>query len=167
MLKLIVATDKHGGIAKDGDIPWRCRTDMDFFRTMTQDSPMIMGRKTWDTLPLVVQNRKCIVLSRVRAVPAWRETQGVRETIRMALELNESVFVIGGESIYQKFLPFCGVIYRTAIPHDFECDQFFCPYPGDWERQNFHHLEGPVYNKSGAEVTCETPYVELLMRTRL
>ncbi len=167
MLILIVATDKYGGIAKDGDILWRCPADLKFFKTMTEGSPMIMGHTTWNTLPDIVKSRRCVVLSKTWVIPSYRSTKSVRETIRMALDATESMYVIGGESIYRQFLPYCGIIYRTVIPHYFHCDQSFAENPGEWERQSVDKLEGPVYNKDGTEVSCETPYVELLSRKPL
>ena len=164
MLTIIVVTDRYGGIAREGGFPWHCPADLKFFRTMTETSPMIMGRTTWDTLPIGVKARRCIVLSRDFLVPAWRNTKSVHETIRMALDATENMYVIGGESIYRQFLPYCGIIYRTIIPHNFHCDQSFSGNPGEWEVQSVDLLRGPVYNKDGAEVDCETPYVELLTR---
>ncbi len=167
MLIMIVATDSFGGIAKDGQIPWHCAADLKFFKTMTEGSPIIMGHTTWDTLPLVVKARRCIVLSRDFSFPAWRNMNSVQETVRMALDATENMYVIGGESIYEQFLPYCGIIYKTVIPYDFRCDQVFCESPRGWRPEATDSLEGPVYNKDWAEVTCGTPYMQLLSRMPL
>ena len=64
MLGMIVACDRNGAIGKDGDLPWRQSTDLQHFKTVTMGSNLIMGRKTWDSLPGLIPGRKHYVLSR-------------------------------------------------------------------------------------------------------
>lgn len=104
MINIIVATDKNGMIAKDGKIPWYCKEDFKHFKETTWGSPIIMGRKTFETLPGVLPNRVHIILTHQKE---YNMDDGifVTNTLDECLTLIEDLsheenFVIGGKEIY-------------------------------------------------------------------
>ena len=107
MLGMIVACDRNGAIGKDGDLPWRQSTDLQHFKKITMNSNLIMGRKTWDSLPGKLPGREHYVLSRGEV----DEVEVV--TFEQALEMEG--WVIGGGEIYNLFLPHVNQLHRTII----------------------------------------------------
>jgi dihydrofolate reductase len=107
MLGMIVACDRNGAIGKDGDLPWKQSTDLQHFKQVTMGSNLIMGRKTWDSLPGMLPGRAHYVLSR-------GEVDGV-EVIDLDKALETDGWVIGGGEIYELFLPHVEELHRTII----------------------------------------------------
>lgn len=129
MLSAIVCMDKYGGIGKDGDLIYRIPEDMKRFKELTIGHPIIMGRKTWNSIgnkPL--KGRNNIVFSKTLnfAMEPIKEDDGnitevhinreLREEEKQYLEESEiEYFVIGGRSIYEMFLPYCEKVYTTIV----------------------------------------------------
>ena len=107
MLGMIVACDRNGAIGKDGDLPWRQSTDLQHFKRVTMDSTIIMGRKTWDSLPGLLPGRRHVVLSR-------GEVEGV-EVVSFDQAMEMEGWIIGGGQIYELFLPHVNQLHRTII----------------------------------------------------
>ena len=107
VLGMIVACDRNGAIGKDGDLPWRQSTDLKHFKQITMNSNLIMGRKTWDSLPGKLPGREHYVLSRgnIDSVEVI--------TFEQALEMDG--WVIGGGQIYELFLDKVTILHRTII----------------------------------------------------
>lgn len=133
MLKLIVATDENNAIGKDGNLPWeRLSLDMEYFRNTTYGYPVIMGRKTWESIPTKFKplaGRTNIVISKTQE-PGIRNgayfVTTIEEAIMKALNIDFKIFVIGGSEIYKLALPYVSVIYRTRVCAKFDnCDAFF------------------------------------------
>lgn len=104
MISIIVATDKNGMIAKDGKIPWYCKEDFKHFKETTWESPIIMGRKTFETLPGILPNRIHIILTHQEEYDVDDGifvTNTVDECLTLIEDLShEENFVIGGKEIY-------------------------------------------------------------------
>ena len=115
-IHLIWAQDFNGGIGKDGQLPWHIPEDLKNFKKLTLDSPIIMGRKTWDSLPFKpLPKRRNIVLSSQKSI----DTE-VYHNIDdcLAMLQNESinkVFVIGGSSIYKLFFDYAHQLHITFV----------------------------------------------------
>ena len=107
MLGMIVACDRNGAIGKDGDLPWRQSTDLQYFKKITMGSNLIMGRKTWDSLPGILPGREHFVLSRGKVADV------AVITVEEALEMEG--WIIGGGQIYEIFLPHVNELHRTII----------------------------------------------------
>ena len=107
MLGMIVACDRNGAIGKDGDLPWRQSTDLQHFKMVTMGSNLIMGRKTWDSLPGLLPGRTHYVLSR-------GNVEGV-DVIGYEQAKDMDGWIIGGGEIYQLFLPYVTQLPRTLI----------------------------------------------------
>ena len=117
-ITLIVARADNGVIGRDGKMPWHLPADLRRFKQLTMNRPMIMGRKTFDSLPALLEGRRHIVLTRDTA---WEE-EGAEpvHSVEAALRLANSphVMVIGGAEIYQLFLPLATRIELTEVHLD-------------------------------------------------
>jgi dihydrofolate reductase len=112
---LVLARASNGVIGKDGGMPWHIPADLRHFKQVTNGRPMIMGRKTFDSLPGLLEGRRHIVLTRDTA---WEEEGAeVAHSVEEALKLANSphVCVIGGAEIYKLFLPVADRIELTEI----------------------------------------------------
>ncbi|MBU1370515.1 MAG: dihydrofolate reductase [Bacteroidetes bacterium] len=126
-ISIIVAMASNRAIGKDNSMPWRLPADLKHFKKITTGHAVIMGRKTFESLPAgPLPNRRNIVLSEnLKVVPDGCE---LAENIEEALALTqneEEVFVIGGGTIYEQFLPLTNKLYLTIIEKEFEADTFF------------------------------------------
>jgi dihydrofolate reductase len=112
---LVLARATNGVIGVDGKLPWHIPADLRHFKQITKDRPMIMGRKTFDSLPGLLEGRRHIVLTRDRS---WEEEGAeVAHSVEEALKLANSphVCVIGGAEIYRLFLPLADRIELTEV----------------------------------------------------
>ena len=114
-ITLILARAANGVIGADGKMAWHLPADLRRFKQITMGRPMIMGRKTFDSLPAVLEGRRHIVLTRD---PEWQD-EGAEPvaTIEEALRLANAphVMVIGGAEIYRLFLPIADRIELTEV----------------------------------------------------
>lgn len=128
-MKFIVAHDLNNVIGINGEIPWHFKKDFAFFRFVTLGHPCIMGYKTYQEIlkfnPNGLKDREMIVLSRneVPDVFTMKDTSN-DELLRLEKHLNvpnlDDVFVIGGASAYQAFLPYCKELYVTQILKEYD-----------------------------------------------
>lgn len=130
MLEMIVAADARGGIGNRGGLPWEHhKEDMAWFREKTVGKTLIMGRKTYESLPGPLEGRHLVVMSR-----SMEDTQ--KEGVEVARSMEEvgriwnarpedQFIVIGGAEIYKQFLPLVEVIYWTQMHGIYECDTYF------------------------------------------
>jgi dihydrofolate reductase len=127
-VSMIWAEDEKGCIGKDGAMPWgRLDADMRWFRKITLGKVIIMGRKTYDSLPGPLKRRHNIVLTRQGGFKAAKGVTVVtspEEALRVASDDYE-VVIIGGAEIYQIYLPQVTTFYRTTVHHDFGGDTHF------------------------------------------
>ena len=133
-IALIYARAANGVIGKDNALPWHLPEDMAHFKQLTQGCPVIMGRKTWDSLPprfRPLPGRTNIVVTRQ---PDWKENGAQRaSSLREALlfcEQSPTVWVIGGAQIYAEALPLAHRLEVTEIARDFDGDAH-APVLGD------------------------------------
>lgn len=140
-IALVVARARNGVIGFKGDLPWRIRSDMAWFKANTLGKPVIMGRKTWDSLPLQpLPGRLNIVLSRdgsfepKTAVPV----EAFNEAVEMASEQAQEdgakeVCVIGGTALFELAMPRARRLYITEVEAEPEGDAFFPAFDeADW-----------------------------------
>lgn len=119
---LIVARARNGVIGANGQLPWHIPADLRHFKTLTQGAPMIMGRKTFESLPGLLPGRRHIVLTRN---PDWSEDGAeTAASVKAALALANAprVSVIGGAEIYALFLDHSDRIEMTQVHADFAGD---------------------------------------------
>ena len=122
-------------IGRDGQIPWRLGDDLKRFKRLTMGHPIIMGRKTYDSIGRALPGRLNVVLSRQPAPGDASRPGNVKvfcslddATIALAGEHDEA-FVIGGQQVYEAALPIVDRVYLTLIHQQIEGDTFFPPLP--------------------------------------
>ncbi len=126
-MDIIVCTDKNNGIGKDGGLLFRIPEDMAYFRRMTVNKTVIVGRKTLESLPggRPLENRRNIVLTRNRdRVPDGADAVSSIDELKRAIG-SDKAFVIGGESIYAMLLDYCERAYVTEVEACGNADRFF------------------------------------------
>ena len=144
-LTLIVATERHNGIGINNTLPWRLPEDLAFFKRTTTGHPILMGRKTFESIGRPLPNRRNIVITRN---PDWQhEGVDTAGSLQQAADMagDGEVFVIGGAQIYVEALPIASRLIVTEIAADFACDAFFPAIdPAVWEelsREPHHSAE--------------------------
>jgi dihydrofolate reductase len=117
-ITIVVARAQNGVIGRDGKLPWRLPADIKRFKALTMGSVMVMGRKTFDSLPGLLPGRRHIVLTRDREWQAEGAiiARDVDDALRLAGE--EPVSVIGGTDIFALFLPIADRIELTEVLED-------------------------------------------------
>lgn len=133
ILSLVAAMAKNRTIGNNNKLIWHLPEDLEFFKTTTKNKVMIMGRKTFDSLPKVLPNRFHIVISRSTPASAQERVQfvtSVDESIATSQQLikagwPDEVCVIGGAEIYKLFVPLANKIILTEINKDYEGDTHF------------------------------------------
>jgi dihydrofolate reductase len=126
----IVAVDRNGAIGKGGKLPWHYSADMKFFKQTTIGNACVMGYKTWLTLKNPLPNRLNIVLSRQAEIPPQDSLVVMRDVdsvLAMAKVLTTDLFVIGGASVYESFLPYIDKWIVTEVPLTVEGADTFVP----------------------------------------
>lgn len=129
-MNVIAAVDENWAIGKDNKLLVSIPADMKFFRTTTTGNVVVMGRKTLESFPnqKPLPNRVNIVLTRevsyqVEGAVVVHSLEELKEALAPYEE--ESVYVIGGESIYRQLLPWCQVAYITKIEYAYDADAHF------------------------------------------
>ncbi len=129
MISIIAAVAKNGVIGKDNLLPWHIPQDMRLFRTLTEGKPVIIGRRTFESLPNLLENRFLIVLSRnpdfASGSSTVQVTHSIPEALKVASRLGEETIVTGGELVYQQFLPLADRLYISHLKDKYEGDAFF------------------------------------------
>ncbi|MGB1807719.1 MAG: dihydrofolate reductase [Porticoccaceae bacterium] len=131
-LSLIVAVSRNGVIGIDNQLPWHLPEDLKYFKSVTMGKPLIMGRKTYDSIGRPLPGRTNIVVTRD---PSWQAPGvDVAQSLEVALQLGQSaceaagadeIMVIGGEQIYRMTLPAADRLYLTQVDAEVEGDAFF------------------------------------------
>jgi len=128
MISIIVAIAENGAIGKDNDLIWHLSDDLKRFKTLTSGHTIIMGRKTYESLPKgALPNRTNVVLTKYKRLQLPRCTMvySINEIIDKYSADKEEHFVIGGGELYKALLPFANRIYLTRVHKNFEADVFF------------------------------------------
>ena len=138
MLSLVVARARAGAIGRDNEIPWRAPEDLAFFRRETTGGAVIMGRRTWESLPAAarpLKDRLNIVVSSGQPEGASQVVPGIDAALAAARDAGHArVYGIGGERIYAALLPRADRLLITEVACDVAgADAFFPDVPtADW-----------------------------------
>ena len=127
VISMIAAMDKNRLIGRGPDIPWQMPADRRHFRDMTLGKPVVMGRKTFETLKRPLGKRHNIILTRntaYKALAGCSVAHSVADVLKLCKE-TEELMICGGAPIYQAFLPRANRLYLTQIHATFEGDVYF------------------------------------------
>lgn len=135
-IKAIAAVSLNGVIGKNGELPWRLPGELKWFKKITLGHIIVMGRKTWESLPGALPGRENWVLSRTsnssQNPPFFTSFEQVVKQAR-----GQTIFIIGGGEIYSTYLAVCEELYLTEVQQTVEGgDAFFPPY-----EEEFKHIE--------------------------
>ena len=149
IISLVVAASRNGVIGKDGGLPWHISSDLKLFKQITIGKPVIMGRKTWDSLPRKpLPGRRNIVISRKTDYPVQgaETARNIEESLALAkVDQPAEIAVIGGGEVYRLFWPLADQIYLTEVDVEVEGDTLFPKIdPSEWELLSSEaHERGP------------------------
>lgn len=146
MLSIIAAVAQNGTIGDRNTLLWHITEDMQFFRRTTLGHPVIMGRKTYESLGRPLPKRQNVVISRQ---PLQIEGCTVVHSLQEAIDLfpsDEELFIIGGGQIYGEALPLADRMYLTIVEQDYAGDTLF-PH---WEREAWE-LRSSTRHERGEE----------------
>jgi len=139
-LSLIVARAENGVIGRDGDLPWYLPTDLKIFKSITLGKPVLMGRKTWESLPFPLPGRPNLVLTRDKGYEAPKAevfsdlSAFVGRGFELAGQIGaQEIMVIGGAQLYRTLMPHINRQYITQILAELDGDATFeAPDAKNW-----------------------------------
>lgn len=126
MISFLLAMDKNRVIGKNNDLPWRLPADLAYFKKTTMGHPVVMGRKTHESIGKALPGRKNVVMTQDSGYMA--EGCEIVHSVDKAISLfppDKEVFVIGGAQLFEAFFPFADRLYVTYIDEAFKGDTFF------------------------------------------
>lgn len=127
MISLIAAVANNGVIGNEGSIPWYIPKDLERFKELTMGHKVIMGRKTFESLPRKLEGRKVIVVSKTLGdVPknAWALAIDLDSALSICNK-DEEVFIAGGAKVYKEGLQYTNKLYITEVDFGYQGDTFF------------------------------------------
>lgn len=127
MISFLVAMDRNRLIGRDDDLPWHLPADLRYFKKLSTGHPVIMGRKTFDSIGKPLPGRKNIVLTRN---PEFEHEDvdvfhSAEDFLKSGIPFGKECFVIGGARIFETFISYADRLYITRIDAEFEGDTYF------------------------------------------
>lgn len=157
---LVVAVARNGVIGRNNHLPWRLPDEIAYFKRVTMGHPVVMGRRTWESIGKPLAGRENIVVTSQRdyRAPGATVVHSLDEAWKVAGGADE-VCVIGGTSLFAETLPVADRIHYTEVEADVEGDTYFPPFDrGQWtEREVERHP---------ADARHEYPYRILVLERR-
>jgi dihydrofolate reductase len=125
IIAAIVAIDLNNAIGKNNQLLWHLPADLKFFKTTTMGCPIIMGRKTYESIGRLLPGRKNMIIT--RSLDFKLEGAEVYNSLDAAIKncTEEKVFIIGGAEIYHLAMPLLTELYVTKVKHQFDADTHF------------------------------------------
>ncbi|MDJ0879979.1 MAG: dihydrofolate reductase [Halieaceae bacterium] len=153
-LALIAAVSDNGVIGRNNRLPWYIPADLRYFKQVTLGKPVIMGRKTWESMNRALPGRTNIVITRqpdyvaegARVVPDLSAAIELAESVAMIDGVDE-VMIIGGAEIYRLALPMADRLYLTEVHAEVEGDTFF----PDWDREQWREASREQHEAPGSD----------------
>lgn len=127
MITIVAALGNNNALGKDNQLLWRLPKDLKHFKALTENHPIVMGRKTYESIGKALPNRTNIVVSRKEN---WFQegiliVSTLKEALKFAKKIDENIFVIGGGEIYKQTIDLADKLEITQVKGDFEADTFF------------------------------------------
>ncbi|KAA5543456.1 dihydrofolate reductase [Adhaeribacter rhizoryzae] len=136
MIASIFAMSENRVIGKENKLPWHLPADLKFFKATTLHHPILMGRKTYESIGKPLPLRTSVIITRQPdyQVPGTLVVNSLTEAINKAQEINKDIFIIGGAEILKEALPLIDTMYLTLIHATFEGDVYYPAYnEQDWQ----------------------------------
>ncbi len=149
---LIAAVAENRAIGKDNKLLWYIKKDLNFFKNTTLGHPIIMGRKTFESIGKPLTQRLNIIITRDKDYHAsgCQICHSLEEALKLAkIKEDKEIFIIGGASVYAKALPFADKLYLTIVDYRPKADVFFPDYSdfkkiiheSDWEKEGKYRFK--------------------------
>jgi len=140
MVSMIAAIGNGRALGKSNDLLWRIPDDLKRFKTLTTGHPIVMGRKTFESIGKPLPNRTSIVITRDTS---WSHegvltAASIEEALEKAKAIHQDVFILGGGQIYAQALPFADRLCLTLIDDTKDADIFFPEYEKEFTKVTFH-----------------------------
>ncbi|OAA93869.1 dihydrofolate reductase [Clostridium coskatii] len=140
MLHIIAALNEYYALGRDNKLLWHIPEDLKRFKDITYGKSIIMGRKTFESLPCILPKRKHIVITRDKSYNILDERVEIVHHVEDVLKYKDSPiesFVSGGGEIYKQLLPYCNKLYLTKIHSHEKGDTYFPKF----DKSNYHVIE--------------------------
>ncbi|MFJ7745883.1 dihydrofolate reductase [Peribacillus sp. NPDC097295] len=149
MISLMVAMDENRLIGKNNALPWYLPADLQYFKRVTMGHPIVMGRKTFESIGRILPGRENVIVTRNHdfQVEGCTILHDVSEIKTFADNSEQEVFVIGGAEIFQAILPVTDRLYITQIHEEFEGDTYF-PVINETEWESVVTIPGVIDDKN-------------------
>ncbi|GAB3526692.1 dihydrofolate reductase [Pontibacter brevis] len=150
MLTIVVAAAENNVIGKDNGLAWHLPADLRHFKQITMGLPILMGRKTYESIGKPLPGRTSIIITTQKdyAAEGCVVVHSLEEAIERAKALDDTICIIGGAEIYRQALPLTDTIYLTRIHHTFEGDAYLPELKeDDWKTVDQEHHEPDEKNK--------------------
>ena len=155
-ISMIVARSRNHVIGRDNQMPWKISADLQFFKRVTMGYPVIMGRKTWESIGRPLPGRRNIVVSRNASYQATGgELVGSLDEALKSLSEFPRVFVIGGEQLFTQAFPKADRLYITEIDMDIEGGDTFFEVPNKTDWKEVERTPGSEGNITFSFITLE------------
>ncbi|MBT3541688.1 MAG: dihydrofolate reductase [Opitutae bacterium] len=150
MINIIVACDQNRLIGKNGKLPWNIREDWEYFLKTTQKGTLIMGRHCYNDFEEHAQDRSVITLSRNQKIrfPYAQKAGSLKESLSIAKELNQVVWICGGREIYEEALGIADYLYLTEIKAEYSGNVYLPP----WEKYFTREISRKSIQTDSAEL---------------
>ncbi len=144
MVSIIVAVAENGVIGDKNTLLWHISEDLRNFKRVTSGHPVVMGRKTWESLGRPLPGRENVVVTRQKdlSIEGVRTVHSLEEAYAL-FPADEEIFVIGGAEIYAKALPDADRFYLTRVHHAYEGDTSF----PEWDRKQWRLVSGERFER--------------------
>ena len=148
-MKCISAVSKSWMIGKDGKLPWHSKEDLKFYNIMTNGCPIIVGRKTFETLPPLPERRiYVLVREKTKEIEERFKNKTYEAIVDNIADCPDNAWLCGGGSIYNQFLPECSSLFLTEFDFDIEADTMF-PYSKEEILRLFPRVDTVKHIKNG------------------
>ena len=144
-LSIIACVGKNLELGKNNDLIFHIKEDMKYFKEITLNHIVVMGRRTFESLPGILKDRKNVVITRNKNIDLPCEVEiysSIEEFMDKYKDYDEEIFVIGGASIYKQFIDFCDKIYLTEVDKEVDADVYFPKFDKNlYNRKIINHGE--------------------------
>jgi dihydrofolate reductase len=148
-LSLIAAVGKNNELGNGNKLLWDLPAEMKYFRATTSGHPVIMGRKTHDSIGRILPNRRNIIITRdpSYAKEGVEVAHSIEEAVTLLEDEEGEAFIIGGAEIYKQSMPFADKLYITHVDGTFEADAFFPAIDSSWQKVSEEKHEQDTENE--------------------
>ena len=150
MIAIVVAAAENNVIGKDNGLIWHLPADLRHFKQITMGHPILMGRKTFESIGKPLPGRTSVIITTQKDYEAegCLVAHSVAEAVEQARQLDEDLYIIGGANIYEQTLPITDRVYLTRVHAAFDGDVYFPELDEeDWETVEQEHHEPDEKNK--------------------